>query len=274
MEYPKFSVLMSLYIKEKPEFLNEAIESIINQTVKPSEILIVYDGPVTDELDSVVKKYDAQNPGLFTILRNKENKGLGLALADGIPRCKYDLIARMDTDDISRSDRFEKQLKVFVDNSQIDICGSHILEFEDNKKNIVAQRKVPLTNSEIREYQKKRDGFNHMTVMYKKKSVLDAGNYQTCLLMEDTLLWANMFMNGAKGMNIDESLVYARIGSDMYERRGGLDYFKKYKEGRKRIYKTGFISKFDYYETLLIQLIVAILPNQIRGFIFKKILHH
>lgn len=274
MEYPKFSVLMSLYIKEKAEYLDDALASVLKQTAKPDEIVIVYDGPITAELRNIVENYISKNPGLIKVIENPENKGLGLALADGVPQCKYELIARMDTDDICREDRFEKQLQEFVKDPTIDICGSHILEFEGNKENIVAQRRVPLVDKDIKEYQKRRDGFNHVSVMFKKKSVLAAGNYQSCLLMEDTLLWANMFMNGAKGKNIDDYLVYVRIGKDMYERRGGLDYYKKYKAGRKKVYETGYISWVDYKITLLIQLIVAVIPNRVRGFVFKKLLHH
>ena len=272
MEYPKFSVLMSLYLKEKPEYLNEALKSVINQTVKPNEIVIVYDGPITTELKSVVEQYVSNNPGLIKIIDNPENKGLGLALADGVPQCTYELIARMDTDDICRKDRFEKQLEEFVKDPRLDICGSHILEFEEKEENIVARRRVPLVDKDIKEYQK-RDGFNHVSVMFKKKSVLAAGNYQSCLLMEDTLLWANMFMNGAKGKNIDDYLVYVRIGKDMYERRGGFDYYKKYKAGRRKVYETGYISWVDYKMTLIVQFIVAAIPNRVRGFVFKNLLH-
>ena len=274
MEYPKFSVLTSLYLKEKPEYLNEALKSVINQTVKPNEIVIVYDGPITTELKNVVEQYVSNNPGLIKIIDNPENKGLGLALADGVPQCTYELIARMDTDDICRTDRFEKQLGEFIKDPRLDICGSHILEFEEKKENIVAQRKVPLVDKDIKEYQKRRDGFNHVSVMFKKKSVLDAGNYQSCLLMEDTLLWSNMFMNGAKGKNIDDYLVYVRIGKDMYERRGGFDYYKKYKAGRRKVYETGYISWVDYKITLIVQFIVAAIPNRVRGFVFKNLLHH
>ena len=273
MEYPKFSVLMSLYLKEKPEYLNEALKSVINQTVKPNEIVIVYDGPITTELKSVVEQYVSNNPGLIKIIDNPENKGLGLALADGVPQCTYELIARMDTDDICRKDRFEKQLEEFVKDPRLDICGSHILEFEEKEENIVARRRVPLVDKDIKEYQKRRDGFNHVSVMFKKKSVLAAGNYQSCLLMEDTLLWANMFMNGAKGKNIDDYLVYVRIGKNMYERRGGFDYYKKYKAGRRKVYETGYISWVDYKMTLIVQFIVAAIPNRVRGFVFKNLLH-
>ena len=264
---------MSLYIKEKPENLVECLESILCQTVMPDEIVIVKDGPLTDELEKTLADYAAKNPELYTFVPLEKNVGLGLALAEGMLHCKNELVARMDTDDISRKDRFEKQLAEFEKDPELDICGSHILEFEENAENIVAQRKVPLDDKSIKEYQKRRDGFNHVAVMFKKSTVLRAGNYQSCLLMEDTLLWVNMIQAGAKCMNIDDSLVFVRIGKDMYERRGGFAYFKKYKQGRKKVRETGYIGFWDYYYSLSVQLAVALVPNKVRGFIFKKILH-
>ena len=269
-----FSVLMSLYIKENPKYLMESLESICTNTVLPNEIVLVLDGPITDELQTVINEYVLRFPSLFNIVPLEKNQGLGLALREGMLHCKNELVARMDTDDICRSDRFEKQLSVFEENPNIDVCGSHILEFEDSVDNIVAKRVVPLTNDKIKKYQKRRDGFNHVSVMFKKSSVLKAGNYQSCLLMEDTLLWANMFNSGATGINIDDYLVYVRIGKDMFERRGGFSYYKKYKAGRKMVYQTHFISWWDYKWTIFIQFLVAMMPNKIRGWVFKKMLHH
>ena len=259
-----FSVLLSVYYKEKPEYLKQALDSVFNQTERASQVVLVEDGSLTPELNSIVSDYCLRYPELETVPL-PENRGLGLALAEGIHHCKYELVARMDTDDIAREDRFELQLKEFEKNPNLDICGSHVLEFEGTRGNIVTQRKVPLTDEECKKYQRKRDAFNHMTVMYKKSAVLAAGNYQHCPLMEDTLLWVNMFKNGAKAMNVDDYLVYARIGEGMYERRGGWAYFKKYKQARKRIYDTGYISWWDYMVTLLVQFVVSLLPNSLRG---------
>lgn len=272
MNYPKFSVLMSVYIKEKSEYFKECMDSILNQTVKPDEIVIVFDGPISDNLNLMINKYCEENRGLIKLIKNKNNKGLGLALADGVPNCSYDLIARMDTDDIAVEDRFERQLKMFVNDPNLDICGSHIIEFEGNIDNVISYRKVPILHEDIVEYQKQRSAFNHMTVMYKKDSVLKAGNYEHCPLMEDDMMWVRLILSGAKCVNIDDYLVYARTGEAMIRRRGGLDYFKKYREARKKIFKTGFISKWDYYKTLLVQMIVALVPGQLRFFIFKKLL--
>ena len=272
MEYPSFSVLMSLYIKEKAEYFDECMQSILNQTVMPSEIVIVYDGPISIELKQTVEKYIKEYPTLIKIINNEKNKGLGLALADGVPACKYELIARMDTDDIARKDRFEKQLKCFINDPELDICGSHIIEFEGTIDNVLAKRKVPLTHDAIAEYQKQRSAFNHMTVMYKKSMVLRAGNYEDCPLMEDDMLWIRMLIAGAKCQNIDDCLVYARTGYAMIERRGGWAYFKKYKNAKKKIYDTGYIGIADYWKTLAIQFIVAYDQKNVRSFIFIKIL--
>ena len=269
----KFSVLMSLYIKEKPQYVEECFQSLLRQTVKADEWLVVEDGPLTPELYAVLDKYQQEYPGLIKRLPFAENRGLGLALQSGVPACTYDLIARMDTDDICREDRFEKQLAEFEKDPDLDIIGSNIDEFEDTPDTIVANRTVPLTDAEIKKYQKKRDGFNHMTVMYKKKAVLDAGNYQSCPLMEDTYLWVRMMKNGVKCKNIGEPLVYARIGKDMFNRRGGWAYFKKYKAAFKKVYETGYISWFDYASVIIIQFCVALVPQKLRGWIFKKMLH-
>lgn len=269
----KFSVLMSLYEKEKPTYLRQCLDSILSSTVLPDEIVIVKDGPLTDELERVLSEFVERNPNLYVIVPLETNRGLGLALAEGLLHCRNELVARMDTDDICRSDRFALQLKQFEENPDLDICGGHICEFEDTPELVVARRCVPLDDVAIKKYQKRRDAFNHMTVMYKKSKVLEAGNYQSCMLMEDTYLWVNMFLSGCVACNVDDYLVYARIGKDMFERRGGWSYYKKYRQGRKKVYQTGYISWWDYKYTLLIQFVVALLPNKLRGFVFKKLLH-
>lgn len=268
-----FSVLMSLYYKEKAEYFELCMKSILNQTVMPEEIVIVKDGPLTDELEQVLSFYINRDPSLYTIVPLEKNKGLGPALAEGIKHCRNSLVARMDTDDISVRRRFEIQVKAFEQDPQLDICGSNIIEFEGIPKNIVAKRQVPLDDTAIKKYQKKRDAFNHMTVMYKKEAVLKAGNYQSVPLMEDTILWVNMILSGVKCRNIEKPLVLVRVGKEMFDRRGGWEYFKKYKAGRRKVLETGYISQKDYYDTLLVQAAVALMPNKWRSLIFKRLLH-
>ena len=268
----KFSVLLSIYIKEKPEYARACFESLLCQTIKADEWVIVEDGPLTDELYALLDEYESKYPNLLNRVPLRENRGLGLALNEGVLHCKNELIARMDTDDIAVADRFEKQLEMFERNPQLDICGSHIKEFSTTPETITSIRKVPITDKEIKAYQKRRDSFNHMTVMYKKSAVLNAGNYQHAPLMEDTLLWVNMILSGAYCENIDDYLVFARTGENMFKRRGGYSYLKKYKSGRKIIYQTGYISFWDYFVTLAVQFVVALIPNWARKFIFEKLL--
>ena len=166
----KYSVLMSLYIKERPEYLDLAIKSMVEQSLIPDEIVIVKDGPITNELEEILEKYRTIYPKLFNIIGYQENKGLGYALNYGLEHCRNELVARMDTDDISEKEKKKKQVNYFIKNPEIDILGGQIEEFIDNIDNIVGKREVPLENIEIREYLKRRCPFNHMSVMFKKKS--------------------------------------------------------------------------------------------------------
>ncbi|MDE6550680.1 MAG: glycosyltransferase [Clostridia bacterium] len=269
----KFSVLMSVYCKERPEFLDRALASIYDQTVKADEWVIVKDGPITSELEEVIRKYSAYDDITIKEIQLNTNMGLGLALAHGVPECSCELIARMDTDDIAVRNRFELQLKEFEQNPELDICGGHIIEFEEDENEFVAERRVPLIQEEIAQYQKSRSAFNHVTVMFRKSKVLESGNYKDAPLMEDDMLWVDMLQHGAICMNIDSYLCKVRTNRDMIARRGGLSYYKKYKRTRKMIYKTGFISHAQYSKTNFIQFIVCIMPSWLRKFVFFKLIH-
>lgn len=266
----QFSILMSLYIKEKPEYVDQCFKSLLRQTVKATEWIIVEDGPLTKEVYSLLDKYETNNPNLIKRVALGKNKGLGLALRTGIAKCSNELIARMDTDDVAREDRFEKQLAEFERNPELDICGSHIIEFESGIDNVLSKRNVPTQHNEIVKYQKTRSAFNHMTVMYKKSAVIKAGNYEHCPLMEDDLLWVRMILSGAKCSNIDDYLVYARTGMAMIERRGGWMYYKKYKNGKMKIRETGFISIIDYLKAIIPQFIISLMPKKIRLWVYMN----
>lgn len=268
-----FSVLMSLYERETASNFASCMESLLAQTVLPDEIVVVLDGPISESVRALLDGYVRDHPSLVRVVAFEENRGLGAALHDGVIACNRDLIARMDTDDIAVPHRFATQVAEFESDPELDICGSHVDEFETDPSVIVACRRVPLAHADIVRYQRRRDAFNHMTVMYKRDAVLRAGNYQPCPLMEDTLLWVNMLQSGAKAKNVDESLVLVRIGEDMYQRRGGLSYFKKYLNGRRRVYQTGFITRVDYLYTIAVQLVVCLIPNGLRGTVFRRILH-
>lgn len=263
---------MSVYIKENPEYLKLAIESIINQTVKPDEIILIEDGKLTDELDSVIEKFVQQYSGLFTIIKFKENKGLGKALEEGVLICKNELIARMDTDDICKPDRFEKQISCFKDNPYLDIVGSYIKEFQGDIDNVVSVRKVPSNDNEIKAFAKKRNPFNHMTVMFKKSSVINSGNYKEFLWNEDYYLWVRMILNNCNMYNIPENLVYARVDNGMYERRGGIKYARIDYKLQHEYYMLGFLDKYEFIKNFILRSSIRLVPNKLRKFIYINLL--
>ena len=270
-----YSVLMSVYIKEKPEYLKLSLESMANQTVLPKEIVLVEDGPLTDELYAVIEQFkqsSEKNAQMLKVVPLEKNMGLGNALNIGVNECSCELIARMDTDDISKPDRCEKQLKAFEDDPQLDICGTFIEEFEGSVDNIVSERKLPCSHEELLSFSKKRNPFNHMTVMYKKSAVLKAGNYQEINLFEDYYLWARMIVNGAKMHNVGQPLVYARVGADMMKRRGGFSYWKKIVRGRKKIMDTGLMGFGMFMSVICVQFVFCIVPVSLRDKMYKKFL--
>lgn len=267
----KYSVLMSLYIKEKPEYLDLAIKSMVEQTLKPDEIVIVKDGPITDELQAVLDKYNVAYPELFNIVGYEENRGLGLALNFGLEHCRNELVARMDTDDISRLDRCEQQIKIFEENDQIDITGGDIAEFINSPSETVAYRKVPKTNDDILEYMKTRCALNHVSVMFKKSSVVSVGGYMDWFWNEDYYLWIRMWLKGCTFANTGSVLVDVRTGADMYARRGGFKYFKSEKRLQDLMLKNRLISLSTYTVNVLKRIIVQLLlSNSMRGWVFRK----
>lgn len=266
-----YSVLMSVYYKEKPEYLKEAIDSILNQTVKTDDFVIVCDGPLTEGLDKVIADYVKTYSGLFTVYRLSRNMGLAKALNNGILQCKNELIARMDSDDISAPDRIEKQIAA-INEKKADIVGANIIEFVGNINNTGNSRIVPENNEDIITFAKKRSPFNHPTIMYKKSAVIAAGFYEDYRFFEDYNLWATMLNMGYKGYNIQENLLYMRGGEEMYKRRGGFSYVGCIYRFKKHLKKIGFIGEKDFLVGVLGHAVVSIIPNGIREKIYSKLL--
>lgn len=267
----EFSVLMSIYEKEKPEYFKACIESVLNQTKLPSEIVIVKDGPITKELDNLIEYYSIKYD-IFKIIELDENKGLGVALAIGVESCSYDIIARMDTDDICVDNRFEKQINILNNNKKISIVGSYIYEFDGSVENIVSCRKVPIEEKDINTYIKYRNPFNHMTVMYRKSDVIKSGNYKDLLWNEDYYLWARMISNGCVGRNIPDVLVYARAGKGLFKRRGGFKYIRQEIKLQKEMYRLRIINILDLIFNISVRSIVRIVPNTFREIVYTKVL--
>ena len=265
----KFSVLTCLYKNDKVEYVKEALDSILASTVKPSEIVLIIDGPVPDEMKNFLEDYAKTNKEL-KIHQNEENLGLGKTLNKGLLLCENEYVARMDSDDICVADRFEKQLKIMQE-QDLDLLGGFMHEFCGTVDNIISTREVPKTMEEIKKFVKTRNPFNHITVMFKKSKVLEAGNYQDMHYVEDYFLWCRMILAGAKMASVEDVFALARVDEKMYQRRGGYKYFKSQKKLFDFMRKNKMLNLFQYLKTLAIRFCVQVLmPNKLRERVYNK----
>lgn len=266
-----YSVLMSVYINEKPEYLKQAVYSMLNQSVAPSEIVIVEDGELTKELYDVINGFVVSFPDIMKIVVNEKNLGLGKSLARGLDECAFELVARMDSDDISVESRCEKQLYFLSENPNVDIVGTNISEFIGSVDNVVGHRNVPDSHIEICEFLKRRCPFNHVTVMFKKSAVYKAGGYLDWHYNEDYYLWIRMYLSGAQFANLDESLVFARVGREMYSRRGGKKYYESERNLLKFMYDNNIIDYGEYVKGKAIRFVVQrMMTNGTRQWFYKR----
>ena len=249
MQEMKFSVIMSIYQNDVPEHLHIALESLLNQTRRPDEIVIVGDGPVPAELEQVIEngklKIETRNSEAETVIRylpQEKNRGLGAALAIAVEAAQYPYLARMDADDIAVPDRFEKQLRFLEQHPDVAAVGGMIEDFSSDPNHVTGRRVVPLESEDIHRYMRSRNGMNHVTVMFKKEELLRVGNYQPFHLNEDYYLWVRMIQQGCQLMNIPDVLVRVRAEKEQVDRRGGFPYFRDQYRVFKYMLNTGFIS--------------------------------
>ena len=269
-----YSVLMSVYGKENSVWFKKAAESMLNQTAPPDEFVLICDGPLTEELETAVEELDRSYPGMFQILRLKENVGLGEALRQGILLCRNELVARMDSDDIACPDRCRQQLELFQKIPELAFSSGTIAEFFDERELESSEtaalrlRTLPQSHEEIVSYAKKRNPMNHLAVMLKKSAVLQAGNYQSAEGLEDYDLWSRMLQLGFRAGNLKETLVWARIGNGMEQRRGGVKYAGRMARFQTLLLKRGFLSLPQYIINCCIRIPVSLLPGRIRAAVY------
>ncbi|MDO5055575.1 MAG: glycosyltransferase [Pasteurella oralis] len=261
----KFSVLMSLYFKENPDYLRQCFESLQAQTLPANEIVLVFDGKITPELEQVVQDFAPILP--LVIVRLEQNQGLGKALNYGLTQCQNEWVFRMDTDDICEPDRFEKQVAFIQTHPDTVIFGGQIAEFGENINDIVSYRRVPTDHDAIVAFTKKRCPFNHMTVAYQKSAVLESGGYQD--LQEDYYLWIKLIALGKPVANLDDVLVYARVGNGMVGRRRGLPQAKAEWRLFKLKYRLKIQGLIDGLATFALRAIPRLLPVSALQFVYQ-----
>lgn len=268
----QYSVLMSVYYKEKSEWLDYSIKSMMNQTIKPTEFVLVEDGPLMPDLDKVIESYQQEYPNIFKIIKIEKNGGLGPALQRGILECSNEFIARMDSDDYSLPNRIEKQFAVFENNPELGLIGTNVEEFKNDITNIDCHVILPENHEDIYKFSKRRCPFRHPSLLYKKSEVLKAGNYREFYLCEDYDLYVRLLRNGCKCYNIQEPLVYMRVGADFYKRRGGIKYLKTILKFKNEQLKIGYFSITDYLKSTIPHIIVCLMPNSLRDYVYRNLL--
>ena len=272
MERIPFSVVMSVYQGDKNSYFEKSVESLLNQTYPPSEIIIVVDGKVDKYLQDSISSYKAlENVNLIYL---NENLGLANALNIGMGAAKYDIIARMDSDDICFLDRFEKQIPFFK-NSDIDILGGQILEFGNNVENIVSKRVMPKLNDDMVKFMRFRSPFSHPTIVMRKCVFEACGGYDSSIFPEDYDFFVRAHMSGFKFENLDEFVLWFRLGTNLTEtlkRRWGLRYAINEFTLYRKFLRLGFFNYLDFLLVLFFKIPMRLLPFSLYRFLYFKIL--
>lgn len=285
----KVSVLMSLYIKEKPEYFRASMDSILAQTYSADEIVLIQDGPLTEELYAAVVEYEQKcnrnpnenesaddNPAArqyprLVIHAFEQNQQLGRALAKGVELCSNELIARMDTDDIAMPDRLRSQTAYMEQHPEVSVVGGAIREFND-EGTIDRVKYMPGTQEEVKQYIKLRNPLNHMTVMYRRSAILEAGNYQHFPFLEDYSLWSRMVSENYQIRNMDEVLVRARTSMELVRRRSGWAYYKTFKKLRKLQHDLKLTTNGEYIKAQVGTFGMIMMPGWVKEMAYKKVL--
>ena len=266
------SVLISTYRGDDPENLDAAIASVVNQTHEPDEVVLVEDGPLTNESTAIVRKWLDARPDIFERHALETNRGLGEALQFGVEQCSNDLVARMDADDLSVLTRLETQLAFLAENPEVDVVGGYVVEFEGDPESPHAVREVPTDHDNIARHARTRSPMNHVTTMFRREAVLSAGNYRPTDPLEDYDLWVRLLLDGATFANVPEVLVKVRAGPEMYRRRGGWRYARRELAIQAQFLRWGFIGIDTFLTNSVVRLGVRILPNAVRGQLYSKFL--
>lgn len=269
----RVSVLMSTYYKENAVFLDMALESIWTaQTRKPDEIVLIEDGKLTSALYTTIEKWKKTLSGKLIIVENKKNLGLAKALNAGLAKATGDIIIRMDSDDIAKPERIEKEAYYLEQHPDIDIVGSWIDEFRNTPDEVINTRKVPETTEDIFRFGKRRNPMNHPSVAFRRQRIIEHGGYTHFLLFEDYCLWAQLLMKGYRFYNIQESLLWFRTSDDVYARRGGWRYGITEIRFQKYLHNLGYISTTEMLANCAIRFISRITPNSLRRLLYQKLL--
>lgn len=271
-----FTVLMSIYKNENPNFLDQALTSIENQTLQPDEIILVEDGPLGKELHQMIRYHQElfKDKNNFKVYSLKNNHGLGYALQIGAKQVTTDWIARMDTDDIAAPNRFALQIKRIMQEPQLSVLGGQIDEFINTPENVVGTRNVPLTDHDIKQFIKWRAPFNHPTVMIKRADLMSVGGYRPCgSTYEDYDLWSRFIGKGYRTANLPDILLHMRVDESMYKRRGQLGNIRSILHIQNYLRKHGILTSGEMFLSDIIQVGNMVVPTSMRKWVYQRLIH-
>jgi glycosyltransferase involved in cell wall biosynthesis len=267
-----FTLLLSVWDGDQPDHLLQAFCSAVDeQTLRPAQVVIVRDGPVRDELAACLAELKATSPVPVTLVPLEQNRGLGPALDAGMAASQYDVVARMDADDVAMPHRFEVQIPLIVD---ADIVGAGLLEFVGDIDHVVGQRVPPTDPEQIQRYARMHDPFNHPTVVYRRQAVQAAGGYGDLPLMEDYALFARMLQNGARAVNVAEPLVFYRVGATAFKRRGGTDLLRSELRLQRQFRRQRFTTPAEYARNVMVRGGYRLIPWWCRRAVYKPMVAH
>jgi len=264
-----YSVLMSVYAAERPEWLLQSLRSMFAQTLPPGEVVLVCDGPLTPPLEQAAADAAAGAPCPLRLLRLERNCGLGEALRRGLPACQNEFVARMDTDDLARPDRCRLQLRAMEERG-LDLCSGTVAEFAGDPARPLCLRSLPLEHDRLVEYAQSRNPMNHPAVMLRKSAALAAGGYRPAQLFEDYDLWLRMIRAGARLGNLQETLVDMRVNPDFYARRGGWSYWKAVRRFWLEAGRQGFVTRGRCARNLCIRFAACMMPGPLRQRLYRR----
>lgn len=267
-----YTILLTVYAGDEPGEFETAIESSLEQTYLPDELLVVADGPLTDELNAALETYQTDYPDVVRCHQLPENEGRGEAARIGMKECRHDLVGIMSADDICVTDRFEQQVRYLEDNPDVDAVGGYVAEFTDDPETPETVREVPTEPAEVERLARFRSPMNEVTVMFRKDAVLSAGNYRSLDRMEDYDLWVRLIQDGATLANMPVVLVKMRAGEAMFARRGGLEYAREEFRQQLAFLRMGFITTPRFLLNLCLRVPVRLLPNRVRSVIYRRFL--
>ncbi len=262
---------MTIYKKDDPEFARVGIDSMLAQTYRTDDFVLICDGEMTQELDAVIDGYESEHPDIFRVIRLPQNIGLGAALRQGVPLCKNELIARMDNDDIAKPERCEREVTYLLEHPDCALVGAHMNEFDTDPENPIREKRVPVGFEQIKKYARRRNPFNHSTVMFRKTAVLGAGNYSEMRTNQDVELWVRMLNSGYRCDNLDEILVDFRFDGNTLQRRKEWKNSKLMIQVWRQFRKNGYCSYWDYFVVTGVQIAIYIMPKRLLNWVYDHL---